>query len=273
MTLRIGQIDYANCTPLFTALKKYFNCGEYKFVTGVPAQLNRMLSLNEIEICPSSSFEYGKSPDRYHLLPDLSISSVGEVKSVLLFSNYPIEELDGHTIGLTTESDTSVNLLKIVLKKFYGFTNDFRRADLSSDGTMKSFSAFLLIGDAALKAARDRKNFHIYDLGSLWYRFTGLPFVFALWIVTNEAVKTKNMEINTLGKQLLVAKRLAYDSYPEIAEGAKETEWISREELVDYWRTISYDLTERHLAGVRLFFEMATELGLLLSVPEIRMLD
>ena len=62
MTLRIGQIEYANCTPLFTALKNNFNCTDYHFISGVPAELNAMLSRGEIDLCPASSFEYGKSP-------------------------------------------------------------------------------------------------------------------------------------------------------------------------------------------------------------------
>src|SRR5512136_1386721 len=115
MTLRIGEIEYANCTPIFSVLKKDFDCADYRFIRGVPARLNAMLSREEIDLCPASSFEYGKSADKYYLLPGLSISSVGAVKSVLLFSRLPIGELDHQAIGLTAESDTSVNLLKIIM--------------------------------------------------------------------------------------------------------------------------------------------------------------
>jgi len=273
MTLRIGQIGYANCTPLFTVLKKSFDCSSYQFVDGVPAILNGMLYRGEIDLCPSSSFEYGKSPDKYYLLPGLSISSIDAVKSVLLFSRLPIEELNNHTIGLTAESDTSVNLLKIIMKKGYGLTNDFQRSSRSLGDAMKSFSAILLIGDTALREGINSHGFYVYDLGSLWHEFTGLPFVFALWIVRREAAETKPREVRTLGEQLLEAKRLAYGSYGEIAEGSREIEWISREALVEYWRTISYDLSQRHMDGVKLFFQMAKELDLLPSAPELRFIE
>jgi chorismate dehydratase len=271
MTLRIGQIDYANCTPLFTTLKKNFYCEGYQFVSGVPAILNGMLSRGEIDLCPASSFEYGKSFQKYYLLPGLSISSIGAVKSVLLFSRLPIEKLDNHAIGLTSESDTSINLLKIILWKGYGFVNDFQRSTLPLHEALSTFSALLLIGDAALREGMLSQGLYVYDLGELWYGLTGLPFVFALWIVTQKAAEMKNREVKELGARLLEAKRLAYGAYGEIAAGCTDLEWISREALVDYWRTISYDLTPQHIEGVKRFFRMAKELDLLPEEPELRL--
>ncbi len=272
MTLRIGQIEYANCTPLFTTLKQNFNCSNYQFVGGVPAILNGMLARGEIDLCPASSFEYGKSCEKYYLLPGLSISSIGAVKSVLLFSRLPIDRLDNHAIGLTTDSDTSVNLLKIILQKGYGFVNDFRRSPLALHEALRSFSALLLIGDAALKEGMKSHGLYVYDLGELWHELTGLPFVFALWIVTRQAAEMKNREVKALGAQLLEAKRLAYGTYEEIAADCMDMEWISRDALVDYWRTISYDLTPQHIEGVKRFFRMAKELELLTDDPELRMI-
>lgn len=270
VTIRIGQIEYANCTPIFAALHDNFDCGNYRFIKGVPAQLNGMLHRGEIDVCPSSSIEYGKSPESYLLLPDISISSVGPVKSVLLFSRLPIEELDNRSIALTTESDTSVNLLKIILAKRYGFTNLFERSSLPLPEALKNYSALLLIGDAALRESMANRDLFVYDLGELWLGFTGLPFVFALWMVTRAAAEQKRGEMQSLVVRLLAAKQRAYDSYGDIADRCREREWIGKEALVDYWRTISYDLTPRHLEGAATFFRYAKELQLLREEPEIR---
>ena len=272
MTLRIGQIEYANCSPLFTALKTNFTCGNYHFVRGVPAELNGMLGRGEIDVCPSSSIEYGKNSGKYFILPDISISAVGPVKSVLLFSRLPLEELNGQFIGLTTESDTSVNLLRIILARNYGFDNVFERTSLSLPEALQWFSALLLIGDAALREGMHNRDIFMYDLGELWHGFTGLPFVFALWLVTREAAEKKSAEVKSLSAELIAAKHIACDSYGTIAENSREREWISREALVDYWRTISYDLTPRHIEGVATFFRYAQELGLIREEPEIRIL-
>lgn len=268
--LRIGHIEYANCTPIFTALQHNFACANYQFVKGVPSRLNAMLRGGEIDISPSSSIEYGKYPAKYYLLPDLSISSVGPVKSVLLFSRLPIEQLNNQTIGLTTDSDTSVNLFKIILKKNYGFVNEFQRTPLPLREALDHFGALLLIGDAALQEGMQQRGLHVYDLGELWYRFTGLPFVFALWIVTREAAENKHDEVKSLCTELLAAKRFAYDSYGEIAAGSREQAWIGRQALIDYWQTLSYELTPQHLDGVKTFFRYGAELGILEKEPEIR---
>ncbi|HEY6873881.1 MAG TPA: menaquinone biosynthesis protein [Geobacteraceae bacterium] len=271
MTIRIGQIEYANCTPIFAALCDNFDCGNYRFVKGVPAQLNGMLHRGEIDVCPSSSIEYCKSPEGYLLLPGISISSVGPVKSVLLFSRLPIEELNNHTIALTTESDTSVNLLKIILAKRYGFSNLFERSPLPLPEAMKNYSALLLIGDAALRESMASRDLFVYDLGELWLGFTGLPFVFALWMVTRAAAEHKRGEVQSLAARLLASKQRAYASYGDIADRCREREWMGREALVDYWRTISYDLTASHLEGAARFFRYARELRLIEAVPELRM--
>jgi chorismate dehydratase len=102
---------------------------------------------------------------------------------------------------------------------------------------------------------------------------TGLPFVFALWIVTREAAENNSGEVRLLGSRLLEAKSLAYRSYGEIAAGCRDMEWLGCETLVDYWRTISYDLTAEHIAGVRRFFTLAEELKLLPAAPELRMIE
>ncbi|GAM07829.1 chorismate dehydratase [Geobacter sp. OR-1] len=150
MTLRVGRIEYANCIPLFRALDELSD-NRHSYVNGVPAILNAMLSQGEIDLSPSSSILYGVDPKRYWLLPDLSISATGPVKSVLLFSNQPVETLDGATIGLTNESDTSVALLKIILAKFFGFNNRFLRTDMMPQQATEAFGALLLIGNQAMR--------------------------------------------------------------------------------------------------------------------------
>lgn len=271
MTLKIGHIEYANCTPIFSALTRNFDCADYHFVKGVPSRLNRFLSSGEIDVCPSSSIEYGKSPEKYLILPELSISAIGPVRSVLLFSRVPLEELNGRTIALTSESDTSVNLLKILLAYYCGFRNSFERTSLPLRAAVDRYPALLLIGDNALKGAMDTTGLHVYDLGELWWKFTGLPFVFALWIVRREAVERARAEVTTLLADLLRAKAMAYETYEEIAAGCDEKGWIDRTLLVEYWRTISYDLTDAHIEGLRTFFMHGVELGILAVAPEIRL--
>ena len=273
MTLNIGHIEYANCTPIFSALTGHFDCAGYRFVDGVPARLNAMLRSGALDLSPSSSIEYAQAHQEYCLLPELSISAIGPVKSVLLFSSLPIEELDGAAIGLSSESDTSVNLLKVLLARKYGFRNSFERTSQPMAQALTHYPALLLIGDAALKGAAAPGECRVYDLGELWHDFTGLPFVFALWIARRDAARDKRAELAALARDLVAAKNLAYASYAAIADSCLERAWLGASQLVDYWQTISYELTPAHLEGARCFFRHVYEMGLIPTLPKLLFLD
>jgi len=145
--LRIGEINYLNCTPLFTSLRSNFQDSGYTFISGHPSELNAQLRRGDLDICPSSSIEFAQNPDLYLILPHLSISSKGPVKSVLLFSKLPIDSLDGVAIGLTGESETSVILLKILLSLKFSFTNSYYKVAESDHDFSGSHEALLLIGE------------------------------------------------------------------------------------------------------------------------------
>jgi len=268
--LKVGEIEYANCFPIFSTLRRNFPCEGYEFVKGVPSELNRLLAAGGIDVSPSSSIEYGLSPERYYLLPDLSISAFGPVQSVALFSSLPIEDLDGKTIGLTSESDTSVNLIKIILAKFYGFSNQYERVLGGGSDLTSSRPALLLIGDNALKMSADSGNLFVYDLGELWRHFTGLPFIFALWIIREETVTTRYAEVLALSNSLRQAKEIAVGSFDQIADECNSMAWMGKAKLVEYWQCMSYDLTPSHLEGLTAFYAYAEELNLLKKIPTLR---
>lgn len=268
MTLRVGHITYANCVPFFHYLDEAGFRGQ--IVEGVPAELNRLLATGAIDVSPSSSFEYACHWSDYLLLPGLSISSCGPVRSVLLFSARPIETLEGCEIALTGESATSVNLLRILLAEFYGFSNVICRVpERPVEKRMAAGAPALLIGDRALRASFVATG-HVYDLGELWYRFTGLPFVFALWILRREAAQNKREEVAALLQQLGQSRSRAFASLEAVAAATPERDWMGEADLVAYWRCISYELDDRHLAGLRRYFSLAVKHGLLPAIPEIR---
>ncbi|MSM40797.1 MAG: futalosine synthase [Geobacter sp.] len=269
MTVRIGQIEYANCVPLFMAFRELCPDAQYSYISGVPAVLNGLLAQGEIDLCPSSSIVYGNDPNRYWLLPDLSISAVGEVQSVLLFSRKPLQELNGARIGLTNESDTSVALLKIILNRFHGFANEYQRTGLPLTEAFSFFDALLLIGDMALKESLAGAHCHVYDLGAIWQQQTGFPFVFALWIVNRAAVAGKHAEVALLLQSLLKAKELSKLRLERYAAEATGLDWMSAQQRAAYWRIISYDLDEQQLAGLSLFYRHAAELGIIAEAPEL----
>ncbi len=269
MTLRVGHITYLNCVPFFHNLREAGFEGE--IIGGVPSRLNAMLAAGEIDLSPSSSFEYALHWQDYLLLPGLSISSRGPVKSVLLFSPIPLEDLESQEIVLTGESATSVNLLRVLLWEYVGLRSvRFAVPEQPVEDLIRQGKPALLIGDRALKVAKMRpRGCQIYDLGELWCQFTGLPFVFALWIVRREAAEKKTAEIAALAMQLENALALAQSSMDEIACQRPEREWLSQLEIRDYWQSMSFGLTPDHQQGLEFFFRLGHRYGLLPGIPEL----
>lgn len=268
MTITIGRIAYLNVAPYFHYLTEQGFSGEV--VAGVPADLNRMLAEGSVDACPSSSFEYGLHAEDYLLLPGHSISSIGPVHSVLLFTPGPLNDLSGSEIAITGESATSINLLQVLLKEFCRVGDvSFRVPDRAVEACLRDGRNALLIGDRALRAAQDcPAGFQITDLGALWYHFTGLPFVFALWILRREAVDKFPAAVNTLAMQLKASRDYAFDHLPEMAARLSAATGFSAPLLEEYWRGISYDLTDGHLEGLQLYFALCRKHGLLERVPE-----
>ena len=271
--LRIGRIAYANCTPIFYELQGHAACEDYRFIGGVPSRLNALLAAGDIDVCPSSSIEYALHPDRYLILPDISISSIGAVGSVLLFSRIPIEDLHGQTILLSSESATSVNLLRILVKKRFGCTCQFAVSALTLDRALQEAASMLLIGDAALRASLLESDLHVYDLGELWHDWTGLPFVYALWLCRQEVARDRYAEVERLACRLTASKVHACTAFESIAQQSPEVEWMGKDRLVDYWRdNLSFDLGREHRDGLILFYRYCVDLGLLKAEPELSFL-
>ncbi len=282
--LRIGRIPYANLFPIFYMLESECDCSGYEFIEGVPSALNYMLRIGEVDVSPSSSIEYLRHSDEYAIVENHSISSMGPVGSIILLSGKPIEELNGLSVLTSSHSETSVALLEIILRKFFNMRCNLKPADLSlqhSEFSLQSADACLLIGDDALKAGKSYKlkvnnqgqnfklftpNFelmHIYDLGELWHKHTGLPFTYALWIYKKDCCREKPELLERFEKDLNKAKRLAVKNFKKIALQSPMRGILTEAELITYWENISYDFGDEHRKGFELFRKFSEELGLI----------
>lgn len=271
MPLNVGRISYVNTIPFFHHLAQtgFSEC----VIDGVPAELNARLAAGSIDLSPSSSFEYARNWQDYLLLPGLSISSRGPVRSVLLFSRLPLDAVAQERIALTAESATSINLLQVLLKEFCrAKTVTCSVPDIPVEEVVAAGGSALLIGDRALRTAGSiARDMVVYDLGELWYRFTGLPFVFALWIVRQRAFAEHPQAIRKFSSQLQKSLAMAFADLAGMAAAVVPGAPLTADELICYWRdSMSYDLTAEHLAGLRLFYALCYKHGLLMEEPEIR---
>jgi len=282
MKLRVGEIPYLNLVPIFYMLRHECKCSDYEFVEGYPSKLNTMLREGAIDVSPSSSVEYLRREDSYDIIDGHSISSRGPVESILLFSRLPLKALDGRDVFATHQSDTSVALLEVVLKKFNNIDCNVKVTKMPSEEALRSHAAFLAIGDEALNSIRTAVNiteecpengcrfyrfgifqFFVYDLGEIWFHKTGLPFVFALWIARKDLSDEKKYLVRQLASDLDRAKASALQRLPQISRST--THDMPDDDMLRYWEKISYDFDEEHRRGLALFRDYLDELGLLRS--------
>lgn len=194
MAERLGIVAYTNVAPLHWQLEPWQGC---EFVYGVPTELNAMLLAGEIDLTLMSSVEFLRHRHRLKALPDFSISSLGAVRSVLLFHWQPWQALDHTRIALTSHSATSVALLKLLLAHD-GIQAHYETVTPDLDAMLQDYDAALLIGDAALREYHYKRTLagrrpFITDLGMQWYRQTSLPFTFAVWATRADTPPSSTM--------------------------------------------------------------------------------
>ncbi|CAM3776073.1 menaquinone biosynthesis protein [Cohnella lubricantis] len=261
--IRFGRIDYTNVWPVF----HYFDPAKLRsnteLVYGMPAELNRQLRAGEIDISAVSSFAYGLNADDYLLLPDLSVSALGEVQSLLLFLKSPLEKVLSGKIALTTTSATTVNLLKIVMKKFLGGDPEYVTTEPDLERMLETADAALLIGDHAIRASWRDHGYRVLDLGDLWRQWTGQWMTFAVWAVRREAAERYPEAIGEIYRALVDSKRQsAADPVPLIQEAERRIGGTA-----SYWRGyfggLCHDFGAEQREGLSLYFQYAKELGLM----------
>lgn len=267
--LRIGRIDYANVWPVV----HYFDPAVLPFAAqqwvDKPAVLNRMLENGSLDLSAVSSYAFGKAADQYYMLPDLSISAYGQVRSILLLMRAPLEQVKRGTIALTTASDTSVNLLKIIMNRFYGGDPVYVPAEPNLPRMLEQADAALLIGDDAIRASWSNHGYETIDLGEAWFRHTGSWMTFALWAVRRDAVRERPQQVRRVYEALVRSKQLAARDLSPIVDAAARRIGGTENYWRGYFHNLAYDFGPRQLEGLTLYFRYLRELGLLERQPEL----
>jgi len=268
--LRMGKITYINACPVYYGIDHGMQPDWLTLVPDVPAALNRQIKEGTVDISPISAAFYAMNHQELLILPDLSISCDGEVLSVICVSRYPLEELTGKTVMFSNESASGASFLKMIFaqQKIWprytvGYAGDITNMPEDVDAVM-------VIGDAALTQPWDLRFPLRYDLGGLWKKMTGLPFVFAVWVV-RKAYARQYPDRVAEGQRLLQASRSAGDQYLEqiIHAGAKKLNLPYRR-ICDYYNSLYCDLDARKVQGMDRFFAGLHEQGILKETPQIR---
>jgi chorismate dehydratase len=258
--MRVGRIPYVNCYPVYGAIDRGIVRLNADLIDGVPTELNRLMAAGLVDVSVVSAVEYARNANRYLLLPDLAISCDGPVRSVALFSRYPAEELNGRRVVVSRSSMTSAALVELLFEHVWKARPEFVRgnAELSDVARFDAepHDARLVIGDAALlltagQVARGSQGYaHVYDLGSAWKAWTGLPFVFAVWVA--QRVTASDQALETCAA-LRESRDWGLRHLTTLAEQAASVTGVGRETCLEYLSGLDYGLSYAHLAGLTEF--------------------
>lgn len=232
--IKFGLINFTNCLPLNYTLEKR-KLDNVELIYGNPAQINKLMAEDLLDIAPVSSIEYLKNKDKYKHIKTACISSDGECGSVILFSRKEINSL--RKIALPVDSATSVAMLKIILNR-----NDIIFEIHDYKNIARDAEAVLFIGDNALiKNYNNTEYCFSYDIGKLWKDMTGYPAVFGTWVSKkNNATEFENLIAQSIETGLGVY-------FNQITDLASKNLEIPKEIIEDYLTNkISYKYTERH---------------------------
>jgi chorismate dehydratase len=278
--VRIGRIPYINCYPVYGAIDRGIVPLQGTVVDGIPSDLNRRMAAGQLDVSVISAVEYAREASRYLLLPDLAITSDGPVRSVLLFSHKPAEELDGGRVLLTRSSMTSVALLRLLFQHVWHASPDFTAGDAELSDVARfaaePHDARLVIGDAALllgarvheergraPGVSDSPRYeYVYDLGAEWKRWTGLPFVFAVWVAQRTAPVRQALDVHA---RLIESRDWGLRHLDQLAEQAAAATGVARRICAEYLSGLDYRLSYAHLAGLTDFFRRLAAAG---EVPD-----
>lgn len=243
--IRVGELAYANTAPF--RLPKLWGAKPCPS----PKALAQWADDGKIDAGVVPVVEAWRLEDRFEDLGGLGIAVKNKAGSVLLISKIPWAELDNAVIGVTDHSSTSVKLLNILLTQYEGVSVKIQTGFSSGD------TARLVIGDEALRISKGvKKKFpHIVDLGDVWHRWTGEPFVFARWVVRRTAPQYLKQE---LVDSLCSALSDFDHKRKPVAQKAAKLLRLSSRQLMDYFDGFVYRLGERENQAEKLFRDLVS---------------
>jgi chorismate dehydratase len=273
--MRIGRIPYINCYPVYGAVDRGIVPLEGEIVDGVPSALNAQMARGELDVSVISAVEYARDASRYLLLPDLAITCDGPVRSVVLFSRRPASELQGRRVLVSKSSMTSVALLELLFQNVWDakpafVPADAELADMDRFGDVEH-DARLVIGDAALhlwsrlRAPEDYEPNpglssyrYAYDLGAEWKKWTGLPFVFAVWVAQRATPVQDSLGVHA---NLIRSRDWGIEHLDTLAAQAAVATGVRKADCLEYLSGLDYRLSYQHLAGLTEFFRRLVAAG------------
>ena len=253
---RVGHIQFLNCLPLYWGLARTGTLLDLELSKDTPERLSEQLVRGDLDIAPVTLVEFLKNADDLLAFPDLAVGCDGPVMSCVIVSQVPLDRLDGARVALGSTSRTSVRLAQLLLAEQYGVRPEYYRCPPDLGLMMQEAEAAVLIGDAALRANLHdgpRLGLDVHDLGTMWKRWTGLPFVFAVWATRRDYLAREPELVRQVHTAFLQSRDLSLAEVDKVAEQAARWEAFGADVLARYFTTLDFRFGPDQLEGVAEF--------------------
>jgi chorismate dehydratase len=246
--IKVSCVSYLNSRPFIFGLKNSAISDEIELSLDVPSECaNKLMDgIVDIGLVPVAMLD---ELNEFHVISDYCIGAEGEVGSVLLLSDVPLNEIK--TVLLDYNSRTSALLVQVLAEKFWNIHPGWIDTDENYEQAIAGDTAGLVIGDRTFSLKKKYK--YVYDLAAEWKKYTSLPFVFACW--------TSNKDLDrTFVKRFNEALRFGLMNSERVIEEYKQ-ETGTDIDVRDYLeKKISYGLDKRKKFSLELFMNYIHEL-------------
>ena len=252
--IRLGAVSYLNTRPLVYGLEQQPDRFSLRF--DVPARCAELLHANEVDLGLIPSIEYvGRD---YRIVRDIAIASDGPVASVALFTRVEPERI--RSIALDRSSRASQALLRVLCATWFGINPELVSMAPDLLQMLRACDAALVIGDTALFTDHESLGVEKIDLGEEWTGMTGLPFVYAFWSGRPGLMEGRDVAAlqEARDRGVLATDAIARHCYPRDERKAARANRYLRDD-------VKYALGEREEQGLRRFYELAAEVGVVTS--------
>jgi len=257
--LKISVVQYLNSVPLVWGMLHGPQRGKHELQFATPAHCADAVRDGTADIGIIPAIEFHRIDD-LQIISGIAIASKSRVRSVLLLSSIPIERIQN--VAVDTSSRTSAAFLRILLGKFYSLKVKFIPSAPRPEEMLRQADAALVIGDPAFTY---RGPAAVYDLAAEWKKFTGLPFVFAFW--AGRAGKN----LSRCRKDFAESREFGLAHIDDIAaEYALKLKIEPADVKVYLTENIDYSLDEENCRGLRLFFKLAREAGIIPAEKKLK---
>lgn len=248
---RIGAVQYLNTRPLVHGLASSGVTLSYD----LPSRLADQLATGKLDVALIPSIELFRC-DQYRVVSDACIGCRGPVMSVKLFFRTAPERV--RSLAVDEGSRTSATLARILLAERFGVLPDIAVLPIGAALSDTQADAVLLIGDRALAMPPGATSFQvIWDLGDEWCRWTGLPFVFAVWAAH------KNLDTRSVEPLLTRARDAGRSNLAAIAAAEAAGHGLTVPQCLSYLHdNLHYELGPREREALSLFYTLSTKLSL-----------